>query len=80
MKTIILFMILPGVLCGMCGDCDFPYQQYMKSYHKHFEHTAEFYVGKVITEKHLKNDREKAIFYSGCAFSLEYILDLENKY
>jgi hypothetical protein len=78
MKSLILLILLPSMLCGTCRDCDFPYQQYLHEYHEHYEHTAQFYAGKVITEKHLKTDREKAIFFSGGAFSLEQMMMMED--
>jgi len=81
LKIIFILLFLPFSLYGICRDCDFPYQQYLRHYQTHYENRAMFYGGSfIIQEEDIKTDRERAIFYSGCAYSLESILMMEEKY
>jgi len=80
-KTIFLsLLLLPSVLCGICRDCDFPYQKYIYEYQHHFEKLAISYKDNIFTEDHLITDRDRAIFYSGCSFALEELMVIEEKY
>ncbi len=79
-KIMFTTFLLPVSLCSICQDCDFPYRQYLNEYQKHYENTAFFYSDEYITETRLTSDRERAIFYAGCAFSLEHLMMIEEKF
>lgn len=79
-KIMFTTFLLPVSLCALCRDCDFPYRYYLHEYKKYYENTSFSYSEENITETRIDTDRERAIFYSGCAFSLEQIMMMEEKF
>lgn len=80
MKIFLCLLSIPYMLCGICEDCNFPYKDYLYIHSDHYSHTSYFLAGKNISIEHLRNSRERAIFYAGCAFSLDNILKIEEEY
>jgi hypothetical protein len=73
MKPLLIALLLPFGLQAVCSDCSFPYHIYARQYQTHYENAALQYSTGIIDIEDLKTAREKAIFYSGGAFSLRQI-------
>jgi len=80
MKTFLFALLLPCALSATCKDCHFPYQVYLRQYLNHYEHLALRYCNDIVDVDDLKNAEEKAIFYSGAAFSIHQVLRSQEDY
>lgn len=77
MKTLIAFVLLPSMLCSVCRDCNFPYHEYLKSYHYHYKRMTQSDDMNMLYLDDLETERERIIFFSGATYALKTLIEKE---
>jgi hypothetical protein len=78
MKLFLISLLIPFSLTALCEDCCSLF--YLDEYRNYYEKTALHHCNHIVHVEDLKDDREKAIFYSGASFCICEILQGHNQY